>query len=500
MPSSDRWKRANTTARQSSTPGVTTLQRGPRPAPGPGENVTAAILSERWADMHTSNVVEFYGHGKSMGDWACFSNFFDQSRSPLMFSVPAELSAIEIPHDMKEVSCAFSEKAIMMCKAAVMGDLDNYMQVCAATSPGKAKALGRQVKNWNEEMWKTTVCSVGFHVVYQKFQQDPRLRQILLATGDRVIAETTSRDCNWGIGLDIGDPRARNPSQWQGTNILGWALMEAREMLRSGSGKGFVEVKECSQLQCTALERVERTHGRQPAVLMCHGSFNPVHRHHLEMMTAAKDCVEQAGFQVVRGLLAITPQRRLVRKGAEAVSDKHRLAALQCGCDAVSGEFGWLRPEPRGTEVGSGQQLVKLLRHDIVAEFPGAEIFMVVGADTAARYPGEVKDPERTVVVCREGADDATLRMQNGALLVEALSGEECSSTKLRAALLKQDEEAVHAMCPRLVADYLLAHRDGLWETACEGNSSGYRQEETRGKGKGSRSAQRWHKQHRQED
>merc|ERR1712181_50589 len=53
----------------------------------------------------------------------------------------------------------------------------------------------------------------------------------LLGTEDWVIAEATSNDRNWGIGLDRGDSRVRNPRQWQGTNMLGWALMEARKAL-----------------------------------------------------------------------------------------------------------------------------------------------------------------------------------------------------------------------------------------------------------------------------
>ena len=30
---------------------------------------------------------------------------------------------------------------------------------------------------------------------------------------------------NWGIGMDKGDMRTKNPQQWLGTNMLGWALM-----------------------------------------------------------------------------------------------------------------------------------------------------------------------------------------------------------------------------------------------------------------------------------
>merc|ERR1719162_885959 len=152
------------------------------------------------------------------------------------------------------------------------------------------------------------------------------------------------------------------------------------------------------------------------------------------MMVHARQRLEGAGFDVVRGILGITNSRRLAQKGAEAVTDEHRLAALQLGCDGISG--GWLVPDARGVNSGSGGQYVRDLAPELLAEEPNATIFKVVGADTAVRYKSELKGP--TVVVCREGST-AALRAaikdgghgRNGDLfLVEELPGEECSSTK----------------------------------------------------------------------
>jgi predicted NAD-dependent protein-ADP-ribosyltransferase YbiA (DUF1768 family) len=35
----------------------------------------------------------------------------------------------------------------------------------------------------------------------------------------------------WGIGLAHDDKRIRNPLEWQGKNLLGFALMAIREQL-----------------------------------------------------------------------------------------------------------------------------------------------------------------------------------------------------------------------------------------------------------------------------
>lgn len=122
----------------------------------------------------------------------------------------------------------------MLCKAALMGDFHSYVAIREAPSPPDAKALGRNVKGFREDLWNAVVCSVAFEVVFQKFSKIQMLQPLLLATGEKVMCEATRNDRNWGIGIDRGDPRCQNPPEWRGTNILGWALMEVRSALRAG--------------------------------------------------------------------------------------------------------------------------------------------------------------------------------------------------------------------------------------------------------------------------
>jgi ribA/ribD-fused uncharacterized protein len=67
-----------------------------------------------------------------------------------------------------------------------------------------------------------------------KFGQNPSLKAYLLATGDKVLVETSPLDKIWGIGLAAGDPHASNPAEWQGQNLLGFALMAVRAELPRG--------------------------------------------------------------------------------------------------------------------------------------------------------------------------------------------------------------------------------------------------------------------------
>ena len=94
--------------------------------------------------------------------------------------------------------------------------------------------LGRvQVSPWSQETWDRVVLVVAEEACTQKFSKVRGLRNVLLRTGGRVLAEATSRDSIWGIGIDGSDPHARVPAKWKGSNILGWALMRARDRLSS---------------------------------------------------------------------------------------------------------------------------------------------------------------------------------------------------------------------------------------------------------------------------
>ena len=87
----------------------------------------------------------------------------------------------------------------------------------------------------NEKLWQSRVCDIAKHVVLFKFSSALALRQHLLATGERLIAEAAPNDQVWGIGLDALNPDARQPLKWKGANVLGWALMEARNEITAST-------------------------------------------------------------------------------------------------------------------------------------------------------------------------------------------------------------------------------------------------------------------------
>lgn len=126
-----------------------------------------------------------------------------------------------------------AEHFMMAHKAALFGDLQIRDEVLAADDPGKAKALGRQVKNFSEDVWVRHRWDIVVQANLLKFGQNDGLLRFLLGTGRKVLVEASPLDRIWGIGLSAQAPEATDPRKWNGLNLLGFALMEVRERLAS---------------------------------------------------------------------------------------------------------------------------------------------------------------------------------------------------------------------------------------------------------------------------
>lgn len=121
---------------------------------------------------------------------------------------------------------------MMAQKALLFSDLEIYTQIITAKSSAEAKALGRQVRQFEEDVWNGQRSAIVMRGNLEKFRQHPDLREFLLNTKERVLVEASPVDSIWGIGLAADSERAANPRHWNGLNLLGFALMEVRDQLR----------------------------------------------------------------------------------------------------------------------------------------------------------------------------------------------------------------------------------------------------------------------------
>lgn len=98
------------------------------------------------------------------------------------------------------------------------------------TNPTNIKRFGRQVKNFNEQIWNQHRYKFMYDAVYAKFTQNLEFRTTLLATGDKILVEASPYDRIWGIGYTKSNALA-NKDKW-GQNLLGMILMELRSKLK----------------------------------------------------------------------------------------------------------------------------------------------------------------------------------------------------------------------------------------------------------------------------
>lgn len=165
--------------------------------------------------------VFFWGHRpKRAGvvDGACFSNWF---------AAPFAIEGTRYPT---------AEHYMMAGKARLFGDTDALERIVQSPSPGAAKRFGREVRGFDEAKWVAERSRIVEEGVLAKFKQHDELRAFLVATKKRVLVEASPKDRIWGIGLSADDERARNPLQWNGLNLLGFALMRARGKLLAEGG------------------------------------------------------------------------------------------------------------------------------------------------------------------------------------------------------------------------------------------------------------------------
>jgi ribA/ribD-fused uncharacterized protein len=90
---------------------------------------------------------------------------------------------------------------------------------------------GRAIKNFNEETWSLHKIDIVTHGNYLKFTQNEKLLKQMLKYKDHVIVEASPYDKIWGIGLHFDDDRVLDESKWEGENLLGVCIMNARDQI-----------------------------------------------------------------------------------------------------------------------------------------------------------------------------------------------------------------------------------------------------------------------------
>jgi len=96
----------------------------------------------------------------------------------------------------------------------------------------KLKDLGKEVKGFDEKTWNEKRISIVTVASREKFEQNPKLKEKLLATGNKTLVEASPYDKIWGIGLEKHRPEAQDRNQWKGLNLLGEILTNVKNKIQ----------------------------------------------------------------------------------------------------------------------------------------------------------------------------------------------------------------------------------------------------------------------------
>lgn len=123
------------------------------------------------------------------------------------------------------------EQYMMYKKAVCFGDSETAKTIMQTENVAEIKALGREVKMYDENVWNGVRQIVVYEGLKAKFLQNEDLRKRLLGTGKAILAECAVNDTIWGTGLSMKDPLRQDTSKWRGKNLLGYTLMMVRAIL-----------------------------------------------------------------------------------------------------------------------------------------------------------------------------------------------------------------------------------------------------------------------------
>ncbi|EUC43695.1 hypothetical protein COCMIDRAFT_38357 [Bipolaris oryzae ATCC 44560] len=134
------------------------------------------------------------------------------------------------PFTVEDVEYKSTEHYFQAAKARHFKDHDVLCEILNCDSPVKVKSLGRQVHHFDLNEWDEFKEVVMREGNVHKYAKNPTLKEKLLATGERNLAECNPRDRFWGIG--VGKAKAEATGKYPGKNVMGFILEDVRKQFR----------------------------------------------------------------------------------------------------------------------------------------------------------------------------------------------------------------------------------------------------------------------------
>ena len=124
------------------------------------------------------------------------------------------------------------EQCIMYRKCLLFGDTASAKQVLLTDDTAMQQKIARHANGYNDTVWSGMRQVILMRALVEKFAQNEHLYNALQNTGDAYLVECANTDKIWACGLGLNKKERKDISKWDGSNILGFALMEVRRMLK----------------------------------------------------------------------------------------------------------------------------------------------------------------------------------------------------------------------------------------------------------------------------
>lgn len=134
--------------------------------------------------------------------------------------------------DGEAIYFSSSEQMFMWFKAIYFGDFVIADKILQTDDPETARRLGREVKNYDDEVWNTERVYWMLQAVSAKFMQNKNLRKQLCDPkyDNLTFVEASPYDKIWGIGFN--ENIAEDNQEIWGKNNLGTILNHVRAICK----------------------------------------------------------------------------------------------------------------------------------------------------------------------------------------------------------------------------------------------------------------------------
>lgn len=176
--------------------------------------------------METDKAIYFYGNSPN-NKFNYTSNFYMISQKCLNPN-----DSITNGSNVDEIIFNCNKQYFMYRKCMLFDEnnIELIEKILNETDPKKIKKYGREVNNFDQQIWDIYKYEIMKDGLIHKFTQNIDIKNKLIATKDKILYEASRHDKIWGIGYYANIAINKSETTY-GQNLLGKALMEVREIL-----------------------------------------------------------------------------------------------------------------------------------------------------------------------------------------------------------------------------------------------------------------------------